>query len=144
MGGLISFLDGQKVNALLLNRILLAVILIAAGYGKLFEKGLAEVSSGWAQSGMIAGGLLGYIVPILEFFGGIAILLGVATRLLSVWVIVQFALIVVYVKPVVFGSSVGESFVDIAIVGQALILAAYGAGAPALGSMLFKGKRWAE
>jgi uncharacterized membrane protein YphA (DoxX/SURF4 family) len=144
MNGLMNFLDAQKMNSLLLNRVLMSIILITAGYGKLFGEGPAMISEKWAASGMIAGGLLGYIVPVLEFFGGIAILLGIAPRVFAIWTTIQFALIVVYVRPMVFGAEFNTSFADIALVGQSVILAAMGGGAPALGSMILKGKRWAE
>ena len=144
MGGLISWLDSQKGNGLLLLRIALAVILITAGYGKLFNMGIPAVIERWTEAGLVAAPVLGTIVPILEFFGGIAILLGILTRLLGIWVIVQFALIIIYVHPFVFLSEFGKYFVDISLLACGIILATQGAGPAALAGKLLAGKRWAE
>jgi putative oxidoreductase len=143
MNGLIQWLDSQRANGLLLMRIGVGVVLILAGEHKLFGEGIPAMIDKWNQAGLIGAQVLGVLVPILEFFGGIAILLGIATRLLSIWMIVQFALIVVYVKPAVFAVPFSQTFVDIAMVGCALILATHGPGPLALGAKVI-GKSWAR
>ena len=143
MNGLINWMDSQRDNALLLLRIGVAVVLILAGEHKLFGEGIPAMIDKWGASGMIGGQVLGVIVPILEFFGGVLILLGIATRLLGLWMVIQFALIVVYVRPTVFHTPFNASFVDIAMLSCGLILATHGGGTLALGGRLI-GKAWAR
>ena len=143
MNGFIQWLDSQRTMGLLLMRVGVGVVLILAGEHKLFGEGIPGMIDKWNEAGLFAAPVLGTLVPILEFFGGIAILLGVATRLLGVWMIVQFALITVYVKPLVFHAPFNQSFVDIALLGCGLMLATHGPGALALGTRLI-GKSWAR
>jgi putative oxidoreductase len=61
---------------LLAGRILLGWIFVRSGYGKIFDIG--AYSGTFAARGLPA--FLAYVAVPLEFFGGIAILLGIATR----------------------------------------------------------------
>jgi len=61
-------------------RIVTGVILIAAGYGKLFATGLEGVSGFFGQAGMAAPYFFALVAGVLEFFGGIAVLAGLFTR----------------------------------------------------------------
>jgi len=65
----------------LLLRIPVGATFIVHGYGKVFERGILETASGFAQRGIPLGGVLGPIVPIAEFFGGILLIAGLGTRL---------------------------------------------------------------
>lgn len=142
MNALFVFLDSQRANAILVSRAALAAILIVAGYGKLFVTGVPAVIDGFSNMGLFAAPILGVVVPLLEFFGGIAILLGVCARLLSIWVIVQFVLISIYVKPMLQDAGWGPTRLDITIAVLGFIIAAYGPGPLSVGGMMRR--RWAQ
>lgn len=73
-------------TVLLIIRIVVAVLFITFGYGKLFGAPGIEGFTGMLTAfGFPLPGLFAYLVGIAEFFGGIAILLGVATRFSAFW-----------------------------------------------------------
>jgi putative oxidoreductase len=91
----LSHADALAANAadflLLCGRILLAWIFIRSGYGKLFD--IAGYSAGFPARGLPA--FLAYIAVPVEFFGGLALLLGVATRYV-VLVMIVFMLVATF------------------------------------------------
>lgn len=143
MNALMDMLDAQRANAILIARVLLAAILIVAGFNKLFNTGIPGVIDGFTNMGLPGAPVLGALVPLLEFFGGIAILAGVYSRLLSIWVVVQFVIIAVYVKPVLQEQGWGPTRLELTIAALGFLIAAYGPGPLALGGRLF-GRRWAQ
>ena len=146
MNQLLTWLDGNKAYAITIARVLTGVILIIAGYHKLFVVGIPGIMDGFAARHLFAAPLLGFLVPLLEFFGGIGILLGLFSRLFSFWVIVQFFLIAVYVKPVLFGVGWGGAGfrIDVVMVVFGILIITNGPGPLSLGRKLFKNLRWAE
>ena len=76
----LSHADALAANTadflLLFGRVLLGCIFIRSGYGKIFDIGTYSMT--FAARGLPA--YLAYVSVPLEFFGGIAIVLGVATR----------------------------------------------------------------
>ena len=77
-------------NALwLIGRILLAVIFIQSGFGKLM--GLGVFSTTLADAGLPMSSVLAPIAAIIEFGGGLAILLGIGTRYAALALIVFVA-----------------------------------------------------
>ena len=75
---------GQIDLALLLVRLAVGVIFIAHGGQKIFVTGLSGVGSGFAQMGIPAGEVVGPLVGLVEFMGGLAILMGLMTRLAAI------------------------------------------------------------
>lgn len=147
MNGLMNFLDGQKANGYLILRVMAGVTLAYHGYGKLFGFGIEGVAGFFGSIGLPAAGALAVIVTILEFIGGIAIVLGVFSRLLGIWMAIQFGLIVVWVKPILMQKGFtgdGGSEIDLLLFGIGVVLATMGPGIAALGPKLLAGKRWAE
>ena len=76
---------------LLIGRILLGWIFVRSGYGKMFD--IAGYSATFAGRGLPA--FLAYVAVPVEFFGGIALILGVATRYV-VLVMVIFMLVATF------------------------------------------------
>ena len=145
MNQLLTWLDGNKAYAITLARVLTGVILIVSGYPKLFIKGIPAMIEIWTNAHLFAAPVLGTLVPLLEFFGGIGILLGLFSRLLSFWVIVQFLLLSVYVVPVLFGAGwVGGARITVVMVVLGILIATNGPGPLSVGRKLFKNLRWAE
>jgi putative oxidoreductase len=144
MNQLMSWLDAQRAYSILICRVVMAAILIVAGYGKLFGAGIARVTEGFESIHLFAAPMLGVLVPLLEFFGGIAILLGLFSRLLSIWVIVQFGLITIYVKPVLIGEGWGPLRIDLLLATLGFLIATQGPGPLNLGGRIFSKMKWAQ
>jgi putative oxidoreductase len=76
----LSYADGLAANSadivLLIGRILLGWIFVRSGYGKLFN--VEAVANSFPLRGIPA--FMAYIAVPFEFFGGIALIFGLATR----------------------------------------------------------------
>ncbi len=65
-------------------RVAAAAVFINHGRQKLFVYGFTGVTGAFTQMGVPFPGVMGPLIGLLEFFGGIALLIGVLTRLLAV------------------------------------------------------------
>src|ERR1700704_6123679 len=74
----------QQSLGLAALRVAVAAVFINHGRQKLFVYGFAGVTGAFTQMGIPFPGVMGPLIGVLEFFGGIALLLGFLTRPLAV------------------------------------------------------------
>ena len=79
---LLRFLDSREWIAVLLARLSVGVLFFESGRGKLFYK-LNELVEYFARLGVPLPHLQAPMVASIEFVGGICLILGIATRLVS-------------------------------------------------------------
>lgn len=122
--------------SLLILRVVLGITFLVHGIAK-FQMGLGNVA-GWFESIGIVG-FLGYIVAFIELLGGIALIVGVGTRLFS-------ALIAIVMIGAIFTSKLSIGFMgaeaagyelDVALLSIAIVLLISGSQLLSLDNKLF-------
>lgn len=116
----------RKSWALLILRIAIGVIFIVHGYGKLF----GNMPGMTAFTGMVAGlgfpmpAFFAYCAALSEFLGGIALLLGIWTRVFSVLIMIVMVVALMGVKK--FALPQGDP--DVALLAIAIAIHLMGPG----------------
>lgn len=126
---------------LVLMRAVVGAIFIAHGAQKLFVYGLAGVSDSFAQAGIPLAGVMGPGIALLEFFGGIALILGLLTRVAALGLAATMvgAILLVHLKGGFFLPA-GIEFA-LSLLGSSGLLALTGAGAFSLDTLIAERRR---
>ena len=121
---------------LLILRVVLGITFLIHGIAK-FQMGLGNVA-GWFESIGILG-FLGYVVAFIELLGGIALILGIGTRIFS-------ALIAIVMVGAIFTSKLSLGFIgevaagyelDVALLAMAVVLVISGSQLLSLDNKFF-------
>jgi putative oxidoreductase len=75
--------DRQVSIGLAILRVAVAAVFIHHGWQKVFVFGFAGVTGAFTHMGVPLPGVMGPLIGVLEFFGGIALLIGFLTRPLA-------------------------------------------------------------
>ena len=127
---------------LLILRVVLGITFLIHGIAK-FQMGLGNVA-GWFESIGILG-FLGYVVAFIELLGGIALILGIGTRIVS-------ALIAIVMVGAIFTSKLSLGFIgevaagyelDVALLAMAVVLVISGSQLLSLDNKFFGSKKTA-
>lgn len=118
----------QVDMALLVLRLVTGAVFIAHGAQKLFVFGIGGVTQSFAGMGIPLPGVAAPLVAGLEFFGGIALVIGLLTRLAALGLAIDMlvALVLVHARNGFFLPN-GIEFV-LLLLGASIALAIAGAG----------------
>lgn len=121
---------------LVIVRLIVGVIFIAHGGQKLFVYGFEGVAGGFAQMGVPMASVVGPFIGFVELFGGIALIVGLLTRLASFGLFATMigAMVLVHL-PAGFFAPNGIEF-PLSLAGSALLLTLTGAGTYSIDALI--------
>jgi putative oxidoreductase len=76
--------ENLRAYGITLFRLIVGLVFVMHGAQKLFTYGHAGVVGGFTQMGIPAADLTAWVVTMVEFFGGLALILGLGTRIVAI------------------------------------------------------------
>ena len=133
---LLGATPSQQQLGIAIIRIVTGIVFAAHGGQKLFVFGFAGVTGAFTKMGVPLPGVMGPFIALLEFFGGIALVFGLLTRLASLGLLFDMlgAILLVHLKNGFFLPQ-GYEFA-LMLLGTSAALVVAGAGRFSLDSML--------
>ncbi|MBD8553619.1 DoxX family protein [Rhizobium sp. CFBP 8762] len=121
-------MSSQQSTIVLIGRVLLSIIFIIAGFGKL--TGFAGTVAYFGSIGLPVPTLVAALVVVVELLGGIAILVGAFTRPVA-YVLAAFCIATAFIAHFNFADQgqMNNFMKNFAMAGGFLVLAAFGPGA---------------
>ncbi|MBI4150270.1 DoxX family protein [Candidatus Woesearchaeota archaeon] len=134
---------GSADYAPLVLRLALALVFIAHGYQKLFVMGVGAVAEMFAGLGIPLASVSAWVVALVEFVGGICLLLGLLTRYAALLISIVMVVAILKVKLAVgliapMGTPMPGAELDVALLAAAVSIVLAGPGKWALERTLFK------
>lgn len=115
--------------AITIVRVVVGIAFFMHGYQKLFQMGIGGVGGFFGSLGIPAAGLMAAVVTFLELLGGLALILGIGTRIAALLLLVNMlaAMFLVHISNGFFVSNGGIELVFI-LAGACAALALSGPG----------------
>jgi len=142
---LFSNASNRQINiGLTILRLVVGAIFIAHGGQKLFVFGFDGVAGAFGQMGVPMAGIVGPFVALVEFFGGLALITGLLTRLASLGLASTMVVAILLVHAANGFFNPGGIEFPLSLLGSTLLLALTGAGAWSLDAVIGGRKQAAQ
>ena len=132
-------MNSRPACGLAVLRVVLGVIFFVHGWQKLFGLGFHGVAGFFASAGVPLPAITSVIVTLVEFFGGMALLIGLFTRWAAILIAIDMlgAILIVHMKNGFFNQKMGVEF-PLILLAASICLALAGGGSPSVDGMLMK------
>lgn len=129
-----------QIWGIALIRAVVGIVFLAHGSQKMFSYGFAGVAGFFAHAGIPVSAVSAVVVTLVEFLGGLALLLGVGTRVAALLLAVDMlgAIVFVHAKGGFFLPAGSEFALTLLVTNLGLLLA--GPGAAALDNVISRRK----
>jgi putative oxidoreductase len=111
-------------TGLLILRVILGILFFAHGYQKLITMGIPQIHAAFTKFNIPLPGLVAPLVTVLEFFGGIALVVGFLTRVIALLFAIEMAcaVLLVHIKVGLIGPGGAELPLIFGTAAVALVL----------------------
>jgi putative oxidoreductase len=137
MRQVVMVMSGRSNVTHFILRLVTGIVLTDAGFLKVFKMG--DLAKGvMVKYGVPIPELTGPFISFLEFFGGIALIIGLFTRYVGIIFTIEFIVTVLLKARVMEWPNFNGMWIDLMLIGACLTLASTGAGMLSVD----RGRRW--